>query len=380
MLRIPGFRFACIIALLFTATPASAQQAFKDRDDALLYIAKTMKAVETVSYEGSARLKYRYAMYVEDKRMVYVSATTGDTTYTVIPYEMIDFADTGRIAGRYLNLYTAFGAFTKFFSKTGNLSATSHAEFLMQDTAVYDTRRLMQAFDLAGRNGKPDTAIQQFNNPAFFRLRAYQQFPRYVLQDSTGKEFFLTDVIKKANKPAIVFTWAEWCPPCIRLFDSLVNSGINKDYSMVLIKKGPKENMGKRYKLPRGFQWWEQVMFLFDNGSVTDTLDQGSVPLIFWTDAAGNITREHSGFDISVNNARQILDAIKKQQLKPGPRYYSFFDTPVRSEAEARFKYTIERKDNRVRLNIYFRKLQQFVLKGWLDYRINNLGELQQVH
>lgn len=367
----------CFLFGLLFNLPAYAQNGFKDRDEALLYVAKTLKPAATVSYEGGAQLKHQYAMYVEDQRLVYVSANKYDTTYTIIPYEAVDFADTSNLPGRYLNLYTAFSAFNRYSKKTNEMSSVSNAGILMQDTALYNPRRLVQAFDYLGRAKAADTVKHVFNNREFFRLRPYQQFPRYRLTDSTGKEFLLNDVIKKANKPAIVFTWAEWCPPCVRLFDSLVQQNVHKEYSLVLIKKGLKET---NLRIPKGFRWWEQAIFLFDKESVTDTLDRGSVPLVFWTDANGNIIREHSGFNISVQNIKQVLGAIKQQKLKPGPRYYSYFDTPVVSEAEARFTYNIERKGDLVRLYIYFRKLERFELKGTVDYKINALGELQMIN
>lgn len=374
---IPAYIISLILNILFCSTIA-AQNSFKDREAALLYVANTLKPVASISYEGSAQLKHLYAMYVEDERLVYVQATQYDTTYTIMPYEAIEFADTGNLPKRYLNLYSAFGAFTKYSKKSNQSTAISVLGILMQDTAIYNPRRLVQAFDYLVK--KDAGAVKQsFSNPDFFRLRAYQQFPNYTLQDSTGKEVFLNDIIKKAKKPAIIFTWAEWCPPCIKLFDSLVQNNIHKDYSLVLIKKGSKENKGKKYSLPKNFRWWEQVIFLFDKESVTDTLDNGSVPLVFWTDAGGTVIREHSGFNVSVMNIRQILDAINRQKLKPGPRFYDFFDTPVVSEAEARFKYVTERNGNTVKLLVYFRKLERFELKGTVNYKMNALGELQMI-
>lgn len=377
MLKQYGF-LLFFVFVIFPGIKTTAQ-VFTHRDDALLLVARDMKGVARVVYEGSEKRKSQFAMYVEDSRMVYVTASLGDTTYTIIPYEAIDFADTARLPNRYLNLYTAFGTFTVYRSK-GDTYYTSHVKIPMHDTAWFNTLRLMLAFEYLGRPTTPDTVKRSFSNPSFFRLRGYQQFPKYPLLDSMGNETLLTDAIKKANKPAVIFTWAEWCPPCIRLFDSLVQNGINKTFSLVLIKKGTKEDMGKKFRLHRDFKWWPQTLFLFDPKSATDTLDNGSVPLILFTDASGNIIREHSGFDMSTTTISNMLTAIKQQKLKPGPRYYSFFDQPVISEAEARFKYTIERKAGRVRLNVYFRKLEQFVLRGSLDYIMNDKGELQPLN
>lgn len=364
--------------LLFNLSAPAQHFGPGKRDGSLFYVAKMLKPIVTVSYEGSEKLKHQYAIYVEDQRLVYVMVTTYDTTYTIIPYEAIDFADTGKLPGRYLNLYTAFGAFIHYSKKTDKMNAVSYTRILMQDSAIFDTRRLMAAFNYLGLGKAADTMKQNFSNPAFFRLRPYQQFPRYRLTDSTGKQMLVTNIIKKAKKPAIVFTWADWCPPCIQLFDSLVQQNIHNDYSMVLIKKVPKENPGAKYFVPGNLR--KGVTFLFDEQSVTDTLDMGSVPLVFFTDASGVIIREHNGYNISVESIQQILSAIKYRILVPGPRYYDFFDTPVISEADARFKYTIEKKGSIVRLNIYFRKLEQFALKGTLEYKMNAIGELQPVN
>ena len=144
---------------------------------------------------------------------------------------------------------------------------------------------------------KRDEQPAKVNPPVnYTNLPAYKVFtsdsllvnlPRYIEINRPFKE-----------KPTLLITFAyKWCPPCLKLIDSILNMGLASKYNLVLVSRDSDID-----KVPKSQHHWAYIslanlmerlsermpnyskdaVLLFDRNDQLTDLDKGSTPIFIW--------------------------------------------------------------------------------------------------
>jgi hypothetical protein len=226
------------------------------------------------------------------------------------------------------------------------------------------------------------------------RRLAYSALPGYKVLSPSLTASNLPNYIswKKPfkDKPSLLITWSyKWCPPCLKIIDSLLNLGLAKKYNLILVNRDAeivKETTPKYYisyadlsaaLANRKPDYNQDALLFYDRSNELDDIDNSSTPLFIWLDNKMNIITTFHGYRINTSTITGILDDIEKERLVySNTRYFAANGLPSKPEDAATKTIVTIPKSNLRRLYIYdltgkepAYHINYVFLDGYLHYR-----------
>jgi hypothetical protein len=186
-----------------------------------------------------------------------------------------------------------------------------------------------------------------FLTDAQLKQTAYYQLPEYEIFTADSAKVTLGSYLqnnrKYNDKPTLMITWSyKWCKPCMKIIDSLLESGAALAYNIVLMNRDKemfddKLQMGfaelKGYISGRTPNYNKNAILLFDRNDQLADLDNGELPLFTWLDKSMMIIGTYSGFEITPNKILAILSGINSGKIAFGfVKYYDANGLPCNKE------------------------------------------------
>lgn len=182
----------------------------------------------------------------------------------------------------------------------------------------------------------------------------YSTLPNGIMLDSKGKEVDFTQFIKDKrsfkDKPTLFITWSNrYCPPCIRLIDSILDNNIQKRYNVVLVNKDqakdakePVDDISLMRKISEARPAYsKKAISLFDNHDILNSIDQGVAPMMFWMDKDMNIAGAFLSYGITINRIEEILDKVDNKTITVSKIKFQNSNVLPASIGDAALKQTI---------------------------------------
>jgi hypothetical protein len=156
----------------------------------------------------------------------------------------------------------------------------------------------------------------------------YTSLPAGIMLNSKGSEVDYVKFIKNErrfkDKPTFFITWSNrFCPPCIRLIDSLLNTNIQNRYNVVLVNrdqsKDAKEPIDDIALMKKNSEarpaYGNKAISLFDHKNVLKRVDEGAAPMMFWMDKEMNIAGSFLSYGITIKQVEAILEKVDAKTI-----------------------------------------------------------------
>jgi thiol-disulfide isomerase/thioredoxin len=199
----------------------------------------------------------------------------------------------------------------------------------------------------------------QITDSVFTRLNfkpfLYTSLPEGGMLDSKGNAVKFINFIKTERpfkkKPTLFITWSNsYCPPCIKLIDSILSKNIQQRYNVVLVNRdvpsGEKTTNSDELfvkKITEAHPAYSlQALSLFDTRDIFSKIDQGSAPTILAMDDNLQVAALYIGYKVTTGQIEDMLRKIDVKAIVPGRTKYFGEDGGPSSMADAVSKYTVE--------------------------------------
>jgi thiol-disulfide isomerase/thioredoxin len=359
MIQTTGYmkKFCALSLLLILTSFSFGQETFATKQEAInslkqLFSKNFIKSAIIVKKDDKEmRCIYDYEItdkYIQIHRKALDEPGEGyqkNDTWTVMPYsEMSTIGSEKEIAGYFKNatgLVIKSGV-TSFESgygiseeqRTGRTMAQS-ASFPFDITDYLSkTNSITNAIRAINREEKAlaETTPQKPSAPSTTdgRKIAYTTLPAYKVFTADSVLVNLPGYIEMnrlyKQKATLLITWSyRWCPPCIRKIDSLLKSGLNLKYNIILVNRDSDmfKDPGSKYAslyisladlkqrlAERSPNFNKEALVLFDRNDQLADLDDGALPFFLWLDKKLNIVSSYEGFKISVSEISNRLSEI----------------------------------------------------------------------
>lgn len=236
---------------------------------------------------------------------------------------------------------------------------------------------------LASEAAATDRLFLQTNH---LKRTAYTDLPDYEVFTFDSVKQNLRTYIRNnrtfKDKPTLMITWAaQWCKPCMRLIDSILNAGIALEYNIVLVDRDLASMNFSKLKQDisaRTPNYNKSAMLLFDRTNELADMDGGQAPMFVWLDKDLKIVGTSGKFDLKAKTARSILSQIHSGLIVfDMTRYYDAFSQPCTKENA--YKKTVIKKlaDNSYELSVY--NMNSDVAKVKVYYTKDAKGKLTEL-
>ena len=134
----------------------------------------------------------------------------------------------------------------------------------------------------------------------FFLIKIVSaQIPTLTLQDTTGNNIELSEVMNEENKNYLITFWATWCAPCKKELDAwkpLAPDWINKYNTEVIAISVDNERSRTGAKTMWLTKEWVGKPYFADNSEAGTMFGFASIPQLYLFNSNGDIIYEHSGY------------------------------------------------------------------------------------
>jgi len=312
--------------LLFIGLFSFGQQPFADKQAAISWLNETFAAhlIKDASYKGGT---YTAELTFSDDLMLF--STTLKT-----PFKGENVLRVGETDS--INLAYSITC-NQFKSAPGNLAVTYTGQ--SKKGFVYKTayipfnfpkgselpQSIQQAFAFIKQKMDEETKVREKElEEVKFREHlaenaaiASNLLPGISVFNGDSLNVNLLDYLKKNrtfnNKPTLLVTWANWCPPCIKQADNVMNSDLAANYNIVLVNKdinGTISNLKEKIA-KHSPDYSKGVLVLFDIANQLAPLDKSSAPYFIWLDSQFVVKGAFLGYSISLDSIKKVLQEME---------------------------------------------------------------------
>jgi|GEM_PF-5346479 len=311
-------------SLLLIGLFSFSQKTFTDKQEAIRWLKETFAAhlIKEVSYKGGT---YTAELTFSDDFMIF-------STTIKKPFKGENELNVGETDS--LNLADSFTC-GQFKAAPGKLAVTCSS--WSQKEIVYKTAyipfefpkgselmlSIQEAFAIITKQNLEEWKVREkeLKDAKFMKEIAEnakivkELLPGITVFNSDSLQVNLLDYLKKNrtfnDKPTLVVTWANWCPPCMSHVDLILKDGLASSYNILLVNKDFNSNISKlKVKVAEHTpDYSKEVRLLFDNANQMEPIDKGGAPYFIWLDDQFVIKGSFAGYNIK-------LDAIKKVLLE----------------------------------------------------------------
>ncbi len=314
-----------LLIFLAITTFSFAQQTFTSKEQALSFLKELFSEnfIKTPLYKTNGNAKQViYDYEIRDSEIIIwtnnaengAPLNKNKSNWYVIPYRDISVVNASPSTFRdtkSAELSVSFGS----YSKNG---------FILRrrpDTLKWYGNLLIY-FPLIIKKGDDKVLVSILNATTFIAMDngkiPYTELPPYIVFSSANSSIALSDFIDKnrrfKNKPTLIITWGNWCPPCIKIIDELLNKGAALKYNIVLVNKdaGQTDLSALLNQISNHTpDYNKDAILLFDKNNQLEPIDKNTAPLCIWLDKNLKIVRSYLGLEINATTINNILVEIE---------------------------------------------------------------------
>jgi len=365
-----------------------SQEQFQDESSALKYLKKAIdqKVIKKTRYwnEGFQE-KIEAHLSIKPIEIEYAERCyTREGYYEDIETISFHLVDDVKITS------TSFGSFTgrknKNYSHNKFLtfylmfaSSPSIISIPVSDTNSFDLPQLYKAISILAKKKQTETIplnekIKEANK---FKHYAYLRLPKISLNNFQGVPVLLDSANNKignASHPTLLITWYYFYKKVfeigIQFYDDLFRLNVTDFCNIVMMKKNYKTDSIESVidfintEKPQ----WRHASLLHETDEKLKQIDNDDAPFFIWLDRMGNIIWTHGGL-INMPDNLELIQKISSGKIHAGKiKYFNSMYFPTDDISNAKVKHEIIEQDNYVRLNVYYKKNENFELKKSFKY------------
>jgi len=343
-------KLLAVILMMSCINLSFAQQTFTSKNDALEFVKEAFSKyfIKTTVYKKNDKknISYNHDYEINDKRIIIIiekaESDIKDSRYTV-PYE--DMSEVFSLKkNEYFKSITGIGFKPGFgdvyYVGTGKEykrfdDNTYYAKYI---SFPFEMKKgdniipsIINAINTISRENKAVAKAAQQKSDATQQKQAedvqlaFEQktkgtpLPQFEVFTSDSLKINLHDYIGQnrrfKDKPTLLVTWSNvWCKPCIKIIDTLLNSGLALKYNIVLINKESANtdfSMLKKEIVNHTPDYNKDVLLLFDRNNQLEPIDENAAPCYFLLDRNLKIVRSRIGLTVKTPTISSMLSQIE---------------------------------------------------------------------